>query len=56
MSGTASYIGVKQFVPAYLDPTLDVQELVTGVSFASGGSGFDPLTPSLSVCISLSFP
>lgn len=54
MSGTASYLGVKKYVPPYLDPTLSIQELVTGVSFASAGSGYDPLTPNLSVSASLS--
>uniref|UniRef100_A0A6N2KGL4 SGNH hydrolase-type esterase domain-containing protein n=1 Tax=Salix viminalis TaxID=40686 RepID=A0A6N2KGL4_SALVM len=41
----ASYIGIKESVPPYLDPTLSIDELLTGVSFASAGSGFDPLTP-----------
>ncbi|MED6145593.1 hypothetical protein PIB30_026587 [Stylosanthes scabra] len=43
------YIGVKKsFLPPYLDPNLSVEELITGVSFASAGSGFDQLTPSIS--------
>nr|XP_043612329.1 GDSL esterase/lipase At5g45960-like [Erigeron canadensis] len=49
----ASYIGVKDTVPAYLDPTLTIQDLMTGVSFASAGSGFDPLTATLSSAIKL---
>ncbi|CAI9270011.1 unnamed protein product [Lactuca saligna] len=49
----ASYVGVKDSVPAYLDPTLRIDDLMTGVSFASAGSGFDPLTPTLSGAISL---
>ncbi|CAN4087195.1 unnamed protein product [Withania somnifera] len=40
----ASYVGIKDFVPPYLDPSLSLDELMTGVSFASGSSGFDPLT------------
>ncbi|KAJ4830674.1 hypothetical protein Tsubulata_027983 [Turnera subulata] len=44
----ASYIGVKENVPPYLDPKLSIKELMTGVSFASAGSGFDPLTPQIS--------
>ncbi|XP_057737574.1 GDSL esterase/lipase At5g45960 [Arachis stenosperma] len=45
----ASYAGLKKsFLPAYLDPNLSVEELITGVSFASAGSGFDQLTPSIS--------
>ncbi|XP_019097857.1 PREDICTED: GDSL esterase/lipase At5g45960-like isoform X2 [Camelina sativa] len=43
----ASYLGVKENVPAYLDPNLGVNELITGVSFASAGSGYDPLTPTI---------
>lgn len=50
----ARYLGVKDNVPAYLDPSLTVHDLSTGVSFASAGSGYDPLTPTISVCISLS--
>lgn len=48
----ARYVGVKDYVPPYLDPSLDIKELATGVSFASAGSGFDPLTPTISVCLS----
>ncbi|KAK2382720.1 GDSL esterase/lipase [Trifolium repens] len=44
----ASYLGLKELVPPYLDPNLSDDELMTGVSFASAGSGFDPLTPTLS--------
>lgn len=35
---------IKEFVPPYLDPTLQPQDLVTGVSFGSGSSGYDPQT------------
>ena len=52
----AKYIGLKEMVPAYLDPSLTIDELISGVSFASAGSGFDPLTPSISVSLSLSLP
>lgn len=46
----ASYVGLKKDVlPPYLDPNLRIEELMTGVSFASAGSGFDPLTPSMTV-------
>lgn len=38
-------------MPAYLDPNLRPQDLVTGVSFASGGAGYDPLTSKVAVCI-----
>ncbi|XP_047956646.1 GDSL esterase/lipase At5g45960-like [Salvia hispanica] len=50
----AKYIGLKEMVPAYLDPSLTIDELISGVSFASAGSGFDPLTPSISNVIPLS--
>ncbi|XP_019255145.1 PREDICTED: GDSL esterase/lipase At5g45960-like [Nicotiana attenuata] len=48
-----SYLGIKDFVPPYLDPSLSLEELMTGVSFASGSSGFDPLTAQLSGVIPL---
>ncbi|XP_058768297.1 GDSL esterase/lipase At1g23500-like [Vicia villosa] len=37
-------LGVKDTLPAYLDPQLTDQDLPTGVCFASGGSGLDDLT------------
>ncbi|XP_061341599.1 GDSL esterase/lipase At5g45960-like [Gastrolobium bilobum] len=49
----ASYLGLKkELLPPYLDPNLsNIEELVTGVSFASAGSGFDPITPSITNAI-----
>ncbi|KAL8032509.1 hypothetical protein ABFX02_13G101000 [Erythranthe guttata] len=45
----ASYVGIKDYVPAYLDPTFGLDHhLKTGVCFASAGTGFDPLTAQLS--------
>ncbi|GKE02876.1 hypothetical protein Tco_1390859, partial [Tanacetum coccineum] len=32
-------LGVKEYLPAYLDPSLQDEDLQTGVSFASGGTG-----------------
>lgn len=49
----ARHLGVKDNVPAYLDPSLTIHDLMTGVSFASAGSGYDPLTPTISNVISL---
>ncbi|KAL1834132.1 hypothetical protein DCAR_0104299 [Daucus carota subsp. sativus] len=49
----ASYAGVKENVPPYLDPGLSTDELLTGVSFASAGSGLDPLTAKLSGVMSI---
>ncbi|XP_061365136.1 GDSL esterase/lipase At2g30310-like [Gastrolobium bilobum] len=40
----ASILEIKDTLPPFLDPTLSDEELLTGVSFASGGSGFDDLT------------
>ncbi|KAI6703684.1 hypothetical protein NL676_012820 [Syzygium grande] len=49
----ASYIGIKDYVPPYLEPSLSFEDLKTGVSFASAGSGYDPLTAKLSNVVSL---
>ncbi|KAL9455972.1 hypothetical protein AB3S75_005242 [Citrus x aurantiifolia] len=49
----ASYVGVKEYLPPYLDPNLSMEDLMTGVSFASAGSGFDPLTPRISNVIDM---
>ncbi|XVE51419.1 hypothetical protein DITRI_Ditri02bG0038700 [Diplodiscus trichospermus] len=49
----ASYIGIKEYMPPYLDPSLGIEELMTGVSFASAGSGFDPLTPQITSVVSI---
>lgn len=46
---SAEEIGVKELLPAYLDPSIQDADLPTGVSFASGGSGYDPQTPQLVV-------
>lgn len=51
--GAASRLGLKELLPAYLSPNLGRQDLLTGVSFASGGTGFDPLTSQLASVISL---
>ncbi|KAK2427019.1 GDSL esterase/lipase EXL3 [Trifolium repens] len=45
----ASKFGVKKLLPASLDPNLQLQDLLTGVSFASGGAGYEPLTSQLAV-------
>ncbi|KAL4281154.1 hypothetical protein GQ457_03G036560 [Hibiscus cannabinus] len=48
-----SYIGIKEYLPPYLDPNLSIEEMMTGVSFASAGTGLDPLTAQISSVISL---
>ncbi|CAA3021501.1 GDSL esterase/lipase EXL3 [Olea europaea subsp. europaea] len=50
----AEELGIKPLLPAYLDPSLQAQDLVTGVNFASGGAGYDPLTSDLASVLSLS--
>ncbi|KAK3413773.1 hypothetical protein EUGRSUZ_I02325 [Eucalyptus grandis] len=50
----AETLGVKKFLPAYLDPNLELQDLLTGVSFASGANGYDPLSAKLALVLSLS--
>ncbi|KAI4377902.1 hypothetical protein MLD38_015459 [Melastoma candidum] len=40
----ASYLGLKELLPAYLDPRLSEKELISGVSFASAGMGLDEIT------------
>ncbi|KAG7654931.1 GDSL lipase/esterase [Arabidopsis suecica] len=44
----SEYLGVKPIVPAYFDPNVQLEDLLTGVSFASGGSGYYHLTPKIS--------
>ncbi|PHU21008.1 GDSL esterase/lipase EXL3 [Capsicum chinense] len=46
--------GIKKLMPAYLDPNLNVEDLKTGVSFASGASGFDLLTSITAAALPLS--
>ncbi|KAI3945538.1 hypothetical protein MKW92_048998 [Papaver armeniacum] len=40
---------IKEYLPAYLDPSLKPADLLTGVSFASGAAGYDPLTAKLAL-------
>ncbi|TVU10706.1 hypothetical protein EJB05_44250, partial [Eragrostis curvula] len=48
----ASKLGVKELLPPYLGDNLQLNDLLTGVAFASGGSGYDPLTSNISNAIS----
>ncbi|XP_060673005.1 GDSL esterase/lipase EXL3-like [Ziziphus jujuba] len=43
----AEELGIKELIPPYLDPSLQPNDLLTGVSFAVGGVGYDPLTAKL---------
>ncbi|CAN0871285.1 GDSL esterase/lipase EXL3 [Linum grandiflorum] len=50
----AESLGIKDLLPPYLDPNIGAKDLLTGVAFASGGSGYDPET--LKLLMALSFP
>ncbi|CAH9073338.1 unnamed protein product, partial [Cuscuta europaea] len=50
----ASAMGIKDSVPPFLQPYLSEEELLTGVSFASAGSGLDELTTIASRVIPMS--
>ncbi|CAI9787808.1 unnamed protein product [Fraxinus pennsylvanica] len=39
--------GLKPTVPAYLDPAYTIEDFVSGVSFASAGTGFDSATSTV---------
>ncbi|XP_047065121.1 GDSL esterase/lipase EXL3-like [Lolium rigidum] len=49
----AQGLNVKQLLPPYLGVQHTPEDLLTGVSFASGATGFDPLTPVIVGVISL---
>ncbi|XP_057538258.1 GDSL esterase/lipase At5g45960-like [Amaranthus tricolor] len=49
----ASYTGIKGYVPSYLNSNLSLGDLITGVSFASGGAGYDPSTAAKNEVIDL---
>lgn len=51
---SAEIINVKEYVPPYLDPLIEDQDLITGVSFASGATGLDPFTSTINVCTTYS--
>ncbi|KAK7376134.1 hypothetical protein VNO78_34988 [Psophocarpus tetragonolobus] len=46
-------LGIKESMPPYLDPSLEIEDLLTGVCFASAGSGFDPLTIKIARVLSI---
>ncbi|CAI0399622.1 unnamed protein product [Linum tenue] len=46
-------LGIKYLLPPYLDLNLQAKELITGVCFASSGSGYDPKTPKILSVISI---
>ncbi|KAK3423732.1 hypothetical protein EUGRSUZ_H00933 [Eucalyptus grandis] len=50
----AQQLGIKELLPAFLDPNLRLQDLIGGVNFASAGAGFNPLTSELVSVIPMS--
>lgn len=50
----ASMLGLKEAVPPFLQPFLSDKDLLTGVSFASAGSGYDELTTAVTRVIPVS--
>ncbi|KAJ0255892.1 hypothetical protein HA466_0089350 [Hirschfeldia incana] len=50
----AEELGLKPSIPAYRDPNLKPEDLLTGVTFASGGAGYVPLTTQIAGGIPLS--
>ncbi|CAO2831349.1 unnamed protein product [Amaranthus hypochondriacus] len=49
----AEELGIKELVPPYLDPNLEISDLLTGVSFASGAAGYNPKSAKLANVLSL---
>ncbi|KAK3207040.1 hypothetical protein Dsin_021086 [Dipteronia sinensis] len=49
----AEGFGFKNVIPAFLDPKINNEDLLHGVSFASAGSGYDDLTANLSKVLSV---
>lgn len=49
----ASKLGIKEYVPPYVGTELSSEDLMTGVCFASGGAGFDPITSKAVLAISM---
>ncbi|KAF0915722.1 hypothetical protein E2562_038428 [Oryza meyeriana var. granulata] len=47
-------LGLPSSVPAYLDTSYTIDQLASGVSFASGGTGLDDLTATVASVITLS--
>jgi len=51
----AEKLGLAKTLPAYMNPYLKPQDLLKGVTFASGGTGYDPLTAKIMVQYILCF-
>lgn len=51
----AERLGIAETIPAYLNPKLKNEDLLKGINFAYGGSGYDPLTAKLVVYVNIYF-
>ncbi|WZZ86932.1 hypothetical protein YC2023_115511 [Brassica napus] len=49
----AEKLGIAKSLPAFMNPNLKPQDLLKGVTFASGGTGYDPLTAKIMSVISV---
>ncbi|KAL0693660.1 hypothetical protein Bca4012_060840 [Brassica carinata] len=49
----AEKLGLTKTLPAYMSPNLKPEDLLQGVTFASGGTGYDPLTAKMMSVISV---
>ncbi|KAL4579428.1 hypothetical protein LXL04_015576 [Taraxacum kok-saghyz] len=47
-------LGIKDYLPAYLDPSTQDKDLLTGVCFASAGCGYDDITSKIVNVLTLS--
>ena len=54
LSSSAEELGISEYITPYKSPSLQPGDLLKGVNFASGGSGYDSLTAQIVVnrCIS----
>ncbi|KAL0856759.1 hypothetical protein Bca101_061913 [Brassica carinata] len=50
----AEKLGLGKTLPAYFSPNMKPKDLLKGITFASGGTGYDPLTAKIMSVISLS--
>lgn len=46
---SVSGLGIKEYLPPFVGVELEPNDIITGVSLASSGSGYDTLTDSISV-------
>jgi len=42
-------LGINEYVAAYTSSSLQPDDLLKGINFASGGTGYDPFTARLAV-------